>query len=431
MNSPLSQPLTLPCGVSLPNRLVKAAMTEGLADPQNRATKAHETLYRRWAEGGSGVLITGNVQIDRNYLERPGNVVIQGSQSEDQLDGLRAWASSVTQTGTHIWMQISHAGRQTPASVTKEPVAPSEVEVKLPGGQFGKPRALTADEVENLAGRFAAAAVVAKETGFSGVQIHAAHGYLISEFLSPLVNKRQDKWGGSLENRARLLLDVVQKTRAKVGPDYPISVKLNSTDFQKGGFSFEECLQVVEWLGEASVDCLEISGGSYEQPKMMGSDGLEPAFEEGERESTRQREAYFMKYAAEIRKVAQMPLMVTGGFRTKEAMVEAIEEDGIALIGLARPLCVETDSPQQLLSGQIQTLPDWEKKLRLGPGIFGVNSSIKLFKMLNVIGIQSWFCLQLLKMGSGQSPDPSLGLFKALRQYQSSETKAAKALIRP
>ena len=277
----LSDPLKLPCGAVLKNRFAKAAMTEGLADAHNRATGRHVTLYRRWAEGGAGLLLTGNVMVDRRYLERAGNVAIDGPQSEDARRALNAWADAATEAGAAIWMQISHAGRQTPKMIAKQPVAPSAVGVDLPGGQFGAPRALGEPEIEDVIARFAHVASTAKAAGFTGVQVHAAHGYLISEFLNPLVNRRDDKWGGSLENRARLLLRSVDAVRAKVGSGFPVSVKLNSSDFQKGGFSFEECLEVIERLNGAGIDLLEISGGNYEQPRMMGIEGMEPVFRGG------------------------------------------------------------------------------------------------------------------------------------------------------
>lgn len=430
MSNPITLPLTLPCGVTLPNRIVKAAMTEGLADPQNRATKAHAELYARWAKGGSGVLLTGNVQVHPDYLERPGNIVIAGPQSEEQLASLRAMASAATDNGADIWMQVSHAGRQTPAAVTKEPVAPSAVAVAMPGGQFGVPRALEESEILDTIERFAFVASIAQETGFSGVQIHAAHGYLLSEFLSPRVNQRTDQWGGSLENRARFLLGVILAVRAKVGPTFPVSVKLNSSDFQKGGFTFEECLQVVHWLEGAGVDVLEISGGSYEQPSMMGVEGLEPVFDEAVRESTRAREAYFMDYATRIREVMKIPLMVTGGFRSRAAMNEAIEQDNIDLIGIARPLCADPDASARILSGEIAEMQKWENGLRLGPGLLGPNSRINMIKAMNGWAAQSWFCVQILRMGKGEDPDKKMSAFKAMRLYMKNEKETAERLSR-
>ena len=428
----INDPLTLPCGLNFKNRLAKGAMTEGLADTQNRATEKHVRLYGRWAKGGTGMLLTGNVQVDRRYLERPGNVVIEQDRLDDEAkDALKAYAAAGTQDGTALFMQISHAGRQTPAAVTKEPVGPSAVKLALPGGQFGEPRALTGEEIEDTITRFVFVAKTAKETGFSGVQVHAAHGYLLSEFLNPLANQRNDEWGGSLENRARLLLSVVRAIRAEVGAEYPISVKLNSSDFQKGGFAFEDCLQVVEWLGQEGIDLLEISGGNYEQPAMMGKDGIaEPLYDAYVPESTAKREAFFLQYAAAIQKVATMPLMVTGGFRTLAAMNDALATGEVDVIGIARPYCVEPDLGALLTSGAVDAAVQWEDKIRLGPGFLGPNSRIGLIKALHAFGVQGWFCLQLLRMGAGEDPDTKIGLLKALRLYQANESAAAAALVR-
>ena len=220
---------------------------------------------------------------------------------------------------------------------------------------------MTGDEIIDVIARFAHAAKVSREVGFTGVQIHSAHGYLLSEFLSPRVNQRTDEWGGSLENRARLLLETIKAVRAATGPDFAIAVKLNSADFQKGGFTNEECLKVVEWLNTAGIDLLEISGGNYEQPKMAGLDGLEPASDEKVRASTRAREAYFIDYAAAIAKVAKMPLMVTGGFRSRAGMEEALAAGAAQVIGIGRPLCGDPLAVKRLLNGETQALPAYEK----------------------------------------------------------------------
>lgn len=424
----IASTLSLPCGARLRNRLAKAAMTEGLADTENRATSRHATLYRRWAEGGAGLLLTGNVMIDRRYLERPGNVAIDGQQSNDQMARLSAWAHAAVDAGADIWMQISHAGRQSPKIVAPEPVGPSAVEVRLPGGQFGRPRALSTEEIEDVVRRFAFAAATAKQAGFTGVQVHAAHGYLVSEFLNPNVNLRNDEWGGSLSNRARLLMRIVDAVRAKVGSGFPISVKLNSSDFQKGGFSFDDCLTVIGWLNEAGIDLLEISGGSYEQPKMMGIEGMEPAFEEPRRASTVQREAYFIRYAEEAARVALMPLMVTGGFRTRAGMDEAIASGAADVIGIGRPLCVEPDIPKQLLNGAIAAAPSWERKLRLGPGILGPASSIDLVKALNGFGAMAFFYRNIFRLADGLAPRKQMALLPAFVSYQAGERRAAARL---
>ncbi|MFZ2469614.1 MAG: NADH:flavin oxidoreductase/NADH oxidase family protein [Parvibaculum sedimenti] len=428
----ISTPFTLPCGAVLKNRLSKAAMTEGLGDGRNGATEGHVKLYRRWAEGGAGMLLTGNVHVDRRYLERPGNVAIDGPQSAEALAALRAYAEAGTVNNTHLWMQISHAGRQTPASVSKEPVGPSDKQLDMPGAQFGKPRALTGAEIEDVIRRFAHAATIARETGFTGVQIHGAHGYLISEFLSPDVNNRTDEWGGSLENRARLLLETVRAVRKAVGADFPVSVKLNSADFQRGGFTHEDSLKVAGWLNDEHVDLVEISGGTYEQPALTGREDmtLHPERTEKRRQSTIAREAYFLEYAADIRKVVSLPLMVTGGFRTVEGMNAALQSGATDIIGLGRPLCVDPAIAAKLLCGEARETAAYEKTLRIGPGLLGPSSSIALLRGLNGWGQQAWFCLQLLRMGRGLDPDVKLGVFKAFRDYAKNEAKAAAALER-
>ncbi|MBT8091888.1 MAG: NADH:flavin oxidoreductase/NADH oxidase family protein [Gammaproteobacteria bacterium] len=430
MDTNIASPLTLPCGATIKNRLAKAAMTEGLADSRNRATDRHVSLYRRWADGGAGALLTGNVQVDRRYLERAGNIVIDGPQDESQLAALGAMAEAGTAGDTHLWMQISHAGRQTPSLIATEPVGPSNIPLAIPGGRFGKPRALGDAEIRNVIERFAFAAGVAKQTGFSGVQVHGAHGYLLSEFLSPRVNKRTDAWGGSLENRARLLIETVRAVRATIGAGFVVAVKLNSADFQKGGFSFDDCLKVIELLNQEGIDVLEISGGNYEQPRLLGIDGLEPVFAEKVRESTRAREAYFFDYAVAARRVAKMPLMVTGGFRSAAGMNEALAGGDVDMIGLGRPLCTDADFPQKILSGAIEQAPDVESGLRIGPGFLGPASPVAAIKAINGFARIGWYYEQIYRLADGLQPDLSLGALRALLQYDKTEKAKARALRR-
>lgn len=405
-------------------------MTEGVADGYNRATDRHVTLYRRWANGGAGTLLTGNVQVDRRYLERAGNIVIDGEQDKKKLKALESMAEAGTANDTHLWMQVSHAGRQTPKLVASEPVGPSDIPVALPGGRFGKPRALSGDEIRDVIDRFAFAAGIAKQTGFTGVQIHSAHGYLLSEFLSPRVNVRDDEWGGPLENRARLLLETVRAVRKETGADFPVTVKLNSADFQKGGFSFEDCLLVIEMLNDEGLDLLEISGGNYEQPKLMGIDGLEPVFAEKVQASTRAREAYFFDYAVAARRVAKMPLMVTGGFRTADGMNEAFSGGDIDMIGLARPLCVDPDFPARILSGELQAAPDVDTGLRIGPGFLGPASPVALIKAMNAFARIGWYYEQIYRLADGLEPDVSMGAMRALVAYETTEKRKARELVR-
>jgi len=420
----IGSPLELPCGATLGNRLCKAALTEGLADPMNRATERHERLYRAWSEGGAGLVITGNVQVDRRYLERPGNVVIDLNGG---IEELKRHAAAGTVGGNHLWMQINHPGRQTPTLVCDAPVAPSAVPLNLPGTAYAPPRAMATHEIEDAVRRFAQAAAIARATGFTGVQVHGAHGYLISQFLSPLSNRRDDDWGGSLENRARFLREVVRACRSAVGDDFPVGVKLNSSDFQQGGFSADECLQVVRWLNEDGVDLLELSGGSYEQPSMMGAKGVRgeaavtghgegaargaAAAARPVAETTRRREAYFLDYAKAVRGVATMPVMVTGGFRSRAAMDEALAGRELDMIGIGRPMCVDTDLPRRLLSRE------WSEGVSYESAIEPRKAGL------------AWFCLQLLRIGDGVPPDRGLTGASALEQYAINERRTADALV--
>lgn len=431
MTSPLEDALALPCGASLPNRLCKAAMTEQLAVAGvHRPHAGHLLLYTVWGKSGCGMLLTGNVQIDVDHLEAPGNVVISGEQDDDQLNALRSWSQAGKAGGAKMWMQISHAGRQTPKLVNAAPLAPSAVPLGLPGGQFGKPRAMSEDDIRGVISGFANCARVAKATGFDGVQVHAAHGYLLSQFLNPRANIRDDQWGGTLENRARLLLEAVDAVRAAVGPDFPVGVKLNSADFQKGGFTFEECCKVVEWLSERKVDLLEISGGNYEQPKLLGIEGFEAATDQPVRASTKAREAYFVDYAAHVRETATMPVMATGGFRSKLAMEETLSGGLADVIGIGAPLCTDPYGPMALLSGEADRLQNHASEMRLGPGILSINSSVGLFKMVNALGQMAWNYMSILAMSEGREPPEAMSLLSAYMKHQARTKKQAKMLSR-
>jgi len=409
--SNLSSALKLPCGVSLPNRISKAAMTEGLADTWGRPTDELNRLYGLWSDGGAGMLLSGNIQIDMNHLERPGNVVIDREPDADMITRLKALTAAGTRAGNHFWAQISHAGRQTQKIVNKNPKAPSAITLGLPGGQFGKPVALTVNEIKELTQRFAMAARVCKETGFTGVQVHAAHGYLLSSFLNPRANQRQDEYGGSLENRARFLMDVVAATRAAVGPKFPISVKLNSADFQKNGFAFEDSLEVAKKLEKAGIDLLEISGGNYENPKMVNTEGFDEEIP-NVAPSTLAREAYFVDFAAVMQKEISIPLMVTGGFRSRAVMEEALESGAADVIGLGRPMCTDTDAPQQILDGA-EKLVSHENDLRLIPDALGFLRRVQTLKTVDGFAVQFWYYGQLFALGHTGKADVGLSPFKA------------------
>lgn len=404
----LAQPLQLPCDVVLPNRLVKAALSEGLATPDNNACGWHERLYHRWSEGGAGLLITGNVMVHRGHLDRPGNVVIDGH--EDRA-ALAAWARAGRSGGNALWMQINHAGRQSKLAFNPEPMAPSALEMGL-GASFARPRAMTELEIEQTIRRMGYAAAVARDAGFTGVQLHGAHGYLSSQFLSPLANQRNDDWGGSLENRARFTLEAVRAMRRAVGKDFPVSVKLNSADFQKGGFTFEESLQVIRWLNDERIDLLEVSGGTYEQMSMAGEGKVDDASRRV-LDSTSKREAYFIEYARAIREVAAMPVMVTGGFRSRAGMEDAIASGATDLVGLGRPLCVEPDLPARLLARLTESAGSCEQELNAQLAAvprFDENGKTKFVTTL------TWFNYQMVKLGQEGRPEAALPLVEGLQR---------------
>jgi 2,4-dienoyl-CoA reductase-like NADH-dependent reductase (Old Yellow Enzyme family) len=416
----LAEPLSLPCGATVSNRLVKAAMTEGLADPAGVPTPELERLYGLWSDGGAGLLLSGNILIDGDHLERPGNVIIDREPDEAMRDALSRWAQVATRNGNHFWAQISHAGRQTQKNINPHPKAPSPVKVGLPGGQFGEPVALTVLEIEDIVRRFGVCAAAVKAAGFTGVQVHAAHGYLLSQFLSPRSNLRTDQYGGVLANRARALLDAVKTVRAAVGPDFPVAVKLNSADFQKGGFAFEDSLQVAQWLEAAGVDLLEISGGTYEQPKLLGNEGLEEEEQQNVAQSTLMREAYFVDFALAMQDKVSIPLMVTGGFRRRIVMEQALSEGSADLIGLGRPMCVVTDAPAQLLKGKTE-LPRYEAQLDLFPPWLSFLKRFKTLRMVASFAVQYWYYAQLDTLGHTGKAAPAMTVFAATRKVISQQ----------
>ena len=391
--SVLGEPLKLPCGTTIPNRIVKAAMTEQLSDKENRPSDGLIRLYERWGKGGTGVLLTGNVMVDRRSLEGPRNVAIEDDRD---MAMLKRWAEISQANGSQLWMQISHPGRQIFSGVSKHVVAPSAIKVKGWGPIIAKPREITESEILDVIARFAHTAEVAREAGFSGVQIHSAHGYLNSAFLSPLANLREDDWGGTPEKRMRFLLENVRATRKAVGADFPISVKLNSADFQRGGFDEEDSMDVVRALDAEGVDLLEISGGNYENPMMMNTREIYPT----QRESTVAREGYFLEYAQMVRKITDMPLMLTGGLRTVATMTKIIEDGDVDCVGLARPLALDPDFSRKAIDGEID-------------GAFNpkVNIGIKLVDDL----LQSlWYQEQLHLMAKGKNTNPGKSRLIAL-----------------
>jgi 2,4-dienoyl-CoA reductase-like NADH-dependent reductase (Old Yellow Enzyme family) len=387
----IADAFTLRNGITLRNRLVKSAMSERLAGLDGLPHEGLRRLYRRWAEGGTALLVTGNVMIDRSALGESGNVVLDADQP---LEPFSLWARAAQAGGAHALVQLNHPGRQSPRQLSAHPVAPSAVPMKMARGAFAMPRALEAVEIEAIVERFAIGARGAVQAGFDGVQIHGAHGYLVNQFLSPLTNLRDDAWGGDAVRRRRFLLEVVRAVRAAIGDERVLSVKLNSADFQLGGFDESESLDVVRALDGEGIDLLEVSGGTYETAAM---------FDEPKAESTRAREAFFIDYAEKVRTVSRTPLLVTGGFRTARGMNAALASGALDLVGLARPLAVEPDLPKRLLVDDSAEAT----KVKLATGMKTLDSLLQ----------GAWYQAQISRIARGEATRPKLSRAAALAGY--------------
>jgi len=333
----LFTPITLPNGTTIKNRFFKSAMSEGMGTRDFQPKKNIATLYKRWAEGGTGLIITGNIMVDPKGTAEPGNIVFDKNSN---MEILKNWAKQGQQHGAKVMVQLNHPGKQAPKTVSKQTVAPSAVPLgnglnKL----FSTPRALTTSEVEELVQKFVTSAKVAKEAGFSGVQIHAAHGYLISQFLSPHDNRRTDKYGGSLENRMRFLKEIYLGMREELGKNFTIGIKINSTDFKEDGLTEEDSLKTIIELANLGLDFVEISGGTYERPAMMGATS----------KSTNQ--VFFAEYSKKLKQKIEIPVVVTGGIRSINAMNTLLNDNTTDFIGIARPLTIDPNIPNKIKQG--------------------------------------------------------------------------------
>ncbi|WP_180121776.1 NADH:flavin oxidoreductase/NADH oxidase family protein [Acinetobacter sp. YH12086] len=379
------------------NRIIKGAMSEALANTAGQPNHLHFGLYEAWAKGGLGCAITGNVMVDFRAKNEPGVVV---AETERDLAQLTQWAELGKKHGMVQLVQLSHPGRQCPKGLNKETVAPSAVPFSpMLATTFGTPRELREDEILDIIQRFARAAHICEKAGFEGVQLHGAHGYLISQFLSPLTNKRQDQWGGSNENRMRFLLEIYKAVRAATTDNFIISVKLNSADFQRGGISEADVIEVFKAIDAAGIDMIEISGGSYEAPAMAG------VKEEKRKASTIAREAYFLDFADNIRKEVKCALMVTGGFRTVQGMNAALDSGACDFIGIARPFAVEVDLADRLLAGQ-----------DVRYGVDKIKTGIPMIDKMAIMEI-IWYAAQFKSIGEGKQPNPKLSPLKVFFKY--------------
>ncbi|MGH8516178.1 MAG: NADH:flavin oxidoreductase/NADH oxidase family protein [Panacagrimonas sp.] len=386
----IAQALPLARGRAIPNRIAKSALSEALGTIDNRVTPELVCLYRRWGTGGAGLLVTGNVMIDRRALGEPGNVVVE---DERDLLMLQQWAAAGSARGTRMWMQINHPGKQAPRGMNRENVAPSAIgfgEKLAPF--FPVPRELTNTRIEEIVTRFGNTAAIARKAGFDGVQLHGAHGYLISQFLSPHHNQRDDAWGGSALKRRRFVTQVFREVRRRVGEDFPIGIKLNSADFQRGGFTEAESIGVIKALAKAGIDLIEISGGTYEEPAMQGL---------RKKASTVAREAYFLEFAEKVRAEVTVPLMVTGGFRSLSGMEAPLRAKAMDLVGLGRIFAVEPDAPARLLRGE-------ETIHQVRP----LSTGVRYLDQMGSLEV-TWYTRQLHRMGRGEHPVPDENALKS------------------
>ena len=389
----LQEEMILPNGVILSNRIAKSAMSENLSNKHHEPTPILINAYKTWAQSGAGLLITGNIMIDSEAIGEPRNVVVKNRKN---IEILKEWAESVKGTNTNLWAQINHPGRQAMEQINSSLKAPSAVPLKTGGRKKTTkkvPKVLSESEILEIIEAFANTSIILKEAGFSGIQIHGAHGYLVSQFLSPYTNIRKDKWGGTLENRSRFVVEVYRKIRERVGENFPVGIKLNSSDFQKGGFSEEESMEVVKTLSKEGIDLIEISGGTYEAPVMMGK----------RKESTIKREAYFIDYIEKVRKITNTPLMLTGGFRTTSVMRSAITSNKLDIIGIARPFAVFLNIGNEIFNESRANFTTKIKKT----GVKAIDG------MMNII----WYESQIKRIGQGKKPNLELSGWSVFFKY--------------
>ncbi|SHH77615.1 NADH:flavin oxidoreductase/NADH oxidase family protein [Marivita hallyeonensis] len=382
----LFDPLRLPCGTVLKNRLAKSAMSDSLGDGRGGPTDAQIRLYERWANGGVALSIIGEVQGTPDFPEKPGNLVLDARSDQQRFETLARRGSS---NAASLWLQLGHAGAMADAQISN-PKGPSALEV--PGLTCG---ALSPDEIASLPAAFARTAGRAKALGFGGVEIHAAHGFLLSQFLSPLFNTRTDDYGGSLDNRMRLTLETVAAVRRAVGPDFPVGLKLNATDQLDGGFQQDEALDVIAALDQTGLDLIDISGGTYfpGAPSSSERAGSGP---------------YFVDFADRARTKTTIPLMVTGGFKTFEQADAAIRDGKADIIGLARALIVDPDLPDKWRNGTARS-PSFPRFDRPPEG-----------------GVTAWYTMQMTRIANAKPALRPDALVRAIADYEARDEDRGK-----
>lgn len=387
----ITTPIHIGSSIVLKNRICKSAMSESLADKNNNPTAKIITLYRRWADSGAGLLITGNVMLSGNAIGEPKNVVLDDTSD---LSVFKAWADAAQQNDTKCFMQLNHPGRQIPSFLSFTPVAPSAV--PLTGAMrtaFNKPRALSEIEILDIIAKFARSAGLAQAAGFSGVQIHGAHGYLVDQFLSPLTNVRQDQWGGSQENRLRFVLEVYRAIRARVGNEFPVAIKLTSCDLQAGGITQEDSIITAKALAAEGIDLIEISGGNYETQSMSAD--AEKSGGKG----------FFVDYARRLKREVTTPIMVTGGLRDAYFVNNAISNVEFDLAGFSRPFALYPELGKQLIE---------QRNTPNSPPVVTpyIKTGIGMLDRILLINI-TWYEEQIALISKGLSPNLAMSAWSS------------------
>jgi 2,4-dienoyl-CoA reductase-like NADH-dependent reductase (Old Yellow Enzyme family) len=374
----LQSSLELPCGAILKNRIAKSPMSDSLSDGGGNPTDAQIRLYERWAEGGVGLSLIGEVQGDPRFPEKPGNLVL-GEYSDQNL--LQLFSSRGTIEGAHLWPQIGHAGALShlPISQPKGPSALDIEDLQCAG--------MSIEEIQGLPAMYARTAFHAKTTGFSGVHIHAGHGFLLSQFLSPLFNHRNDGYGGPIEARCRIVLEIISEVRRVVGPSFPVGIRINSTDQLEGGLTEVDALEVVRLLDQSTIDLIDISGGTYFPGAKASSEGTSSG-------------PYFLDFARLAKEVTNVPLMLTGGFKKREQAIDVIASGTADMVGLGRAMALNPRLAANWLN-EGGSDPDFPKFESVVPG-----------------GITAWYTMRLTALGEDRENEFTLDLSSAIDMYE-------------
>ncbi|MET0546603.1 MAG: hypothetical protein ABWZ40_09850 [Caulobacterales bacterium] len=412
----LDDPLHLPCGLSIPNRIAKTAMCEGLADFSNRASGGHAELYRRWAQSGAGLLVTGAVQVDRRYLDRPSDIVVEGPQSTAASRALAILATAAKSSGAAAFMQLSHAGLFSAPAWCSEPVGPSAGQA-----QEGKPgRALTSGEIEDIVRRFVFAAGVGLECGFDGIQLLAGQGRLLGSLLSSVQNQRTDAWGGDLSGRAKALLDIVRAVRAAYGSQHALSVKLSFGRVHKGGLDPDETLLICDWLTREGVDLIELSVGAYGVAKKPSPEAPDVSAQEHQAIAVCGRT---------IRLATRRAIMISGGLQSRRALDEWLGAGVLDMAGFARPFCVDPDFAHEFLENQTYEFAGVASKMAPNSSALdGMLNKLERAAGLYSQAIEPWCALAISDLADGFERPQRRSAQAALREYIRRERDFVKGL---